>query len=782
MRQGGRVRGSVRNGGRERSNKHMDINTYTYNLLLAFLDAFHRAMVASLKAAHGEAWFKTGIRNHLPKEYFGRVEEMLSSPMRVVDMGREDDELYGVEHIWSIVDGNWRLFEKSFGNKNRTQVYLGEITELRHNLAHRRTRHLVQRADLIRFCQNANKLLRSVKAEEATLFEDACNTLAQGGTPWGTPIGGYLPPHDEIYDEFIGRPTELQRLGSWFMGDMKPIVVWGYGGAGKSALAFKFAKEMQESALRDYQAVIWLTAKRSEFMAGSARERTPDFSDTKSFCDGVWMALYGDVPTENNDAAGLIKELDNTPCLIVVDDLDTLLDDVDTVDFLLHDLRASKKSKVLYTSRHQIPGLNYIEIQGFKGDELNDFIRARAAEYRVDSDQCINRAEAIHSVTGGYPLFVDDLIRYSMLVGIDKAVADWIHRKGDAAREYALRRQLEHLIGVSGDVLMAVAVSNRPLSLVEVGQVAGITDEDAEQGIKDLIKWRLLHTTTTEDSIPAFSMNANTRRLTMGTFKDHPRLQGRKASFNALTGERIPATKRKAIAVAIAEANRILKLDGIASAADNLRSRMTGELSDAPDLHGVLGWIYSQADEYVEIAREHFTTADHLGTRKVDPYYHWAQMEQRIADRRVGAESTRGVLYLWQAATRVVEKGLERCGNVDILCQKAGYFKSREAEIYSQLNEYVAAQGAYQIAIEWYEKALGSPSQSDRKMPRYLPYRGLVWAHFGLGDMDGLIEWLNAWRNVAGGDPNFRQEVNQVQWKFPDIAHRIPWIRMDGYE
>ena len=229
----------------------MDINTYASASLLDFLDAFHKQLCTRLLNEYGANWPEVGIYKHLDKKYFDRVLEMLQSPMRVVDMQRDPDELYGIEHLPNIIDGNWPIFKDVFGERHddrqRVAVYLREIAELRNNLAHRRNHHLVRLDDLIRFAQNARTLLQALSAPEADHFAGIADSLVQGGTPWGTPLAGQLPPHDEIYDEFVGRPAQLRALGDWFMGDAKPIVIWGYGGAGKSALAFKFAREIQEA-------------------------------------------------------------------------------------------------------------------------------------------------------------------------------------------------------------------------------------------------------------------------------------------------------------------------------------------------------------------------------------------------------------------------------------------------------------------------------------------------------------------------------------------------------
>jgi len=102
-------------------------------------------------------------------------------------------------------------------------------------------------------------------------------------------------------------------------------------------------------------------------------------------------------------------------------------------------------SKVIYTSRQHYPALRSLEIPAFSGNELAEFIQLRASDFGLDVDFCLARQQGIEGVTGGYPLFVNDLLRYAMVDGLLPALEAWSQRKGDAAREYALRRQLEGL-------------------------------------------------------------------------------------------------------------------------------------------------------------------------------------------------------------------------------------------------------------------------------------------------------------------------------------------------
>lgn len=124
--------------------------------------------------------------------------------MRVVDMGKTDEDLYGVEHLADIVKGNWDVFGDRLASRPRAEVYLGEIAELRHNVSHRRRRHILQRAELLRFVQNARMLLEALASPGASRFAAVVDSLDVGATPWGTPLSSALPPHDEIVQEFVG--------------------------------------------------------------------------------------------------------------------------------------------------------------------------------------------------------------------------------------------------------------------------------------------------------------------------------------------------------------------------------------------------------------------------------------------------------------------------------------------------------------------------------------------------------------------------------------------------
>ena len=209
---------------------------------------------------------------------------------------------------------------------------------------------------------------------------------------------------------------------------------------------------------------------------------------------------------------------------------------------------------------------------------------------------------------------------------------DWSQKKGDLAREYALRRQVEHLGHGCGDVLLALSAANRALVPEEISNIAGLTDQDSEAGLRALLGWRMVNQVREDDSAsPAYRMNNNTSRLVQQTFRQDNRLKTYSAAFKALTGERVPEAKKRAIGHIIAETKKSVFNEQFEYAEGSLKASMTGELTDSPDLYGILGWLYTKwsIQEHGASARTAFEQSHRLGSQKIDPYFHWFTMEKK---------------------------------------------------------------------------------------------------------------------------------------------------------
>ena len=752
----------------ETNMRHMaDINSYANDLLIEFLDAMHDRLRQHLSDQLYEAWFTDGVQPHLNSSALERTRHMLDSPMAIVDMDKADDELYGVEHLSSIVLGNWRIFEDFFGDRNRTQVYLSEIAELRHNVSHRRQRHMLSRGELVRFVRNAELFLSALSSQLSTKFDSIATSLEEGDAPWGNELLGSLPPAADIVPDFVGREEKLRALSTWLTAaDARQLVIWGYGGSGKSSLAYHFARAVRYGAPSNLQAVVWLSAKKREYIEGGTYDRDADFDSVEVFGRALWTALYDDTPTaEQGSRAGVVAELSDTPSLVIIDDLDSVLDDEDLAHFLLYELTRSK-SRIVYTTRQRVPGLQTIDIEGFDEHELLKFLNSRARYYGLDVNLCIQRSAAIHSVTDGFPLFVDDLLRHSMFGGLEDAIGNWSQRKGDAAREYALRRQLSSLGEAPRRALIGVGVANRPVTTLELSNISGFTDDDIGHAIAELLDWRLINRLEADATgRPTFSCNRNTQRLVQKTYGREPVFQSYQASFRSLTGHAPSPALRKAVATSVNTTRALVQRSDLEGAEQYLRSAMTGELKNNSDLWGVLGWVLcrKRAGQSISKARDAFRKSHELGSTKEDTYFHWAGMERDIGEELVNRATDQDLLKQWRAAAYVAELGIDRCSETPYLCQMAAYLKTREAKTLEHLNEFTSAQNCFRQGAEWARRAIAAPNPSTREVNQSQIFRTLVVALEGAGEPEQTMEALRQWETSVGSeDPDLRPEQGRL--------------------
>lgn len=325
------------------------------------------------------------------------------------------------------------------------------------------------------------------------------------------------------------------------------------------------------------------------------------------------------------------------------------------------------------------------------------------------------------------------------------------------------------------DVLLAVSVATRPLRIVEIGAIIGITDEDVEIAIRDLLRWKLVNrVTTAEDTSPSYSLNSNTRRLVQKTYSADARVVGYGTAFRSLSGERVPEAKSAAIGRIIKQASELVFRGQIENAAEQVKSMMTEELSDSPDLYGTLGWIYSRdTSTYAAAASEAFLQAHRLGTKKEDTYYHWASMEKEIAESITFQESDEVVVGQWQACAKAAEAGVSRAGRSDALCYLIGYAKSREAKCLQRLNRFVPSQSAFGQAKEWFSHALNAPRSTVHSIWRGSIYRGLVISLDGIGSVDELARAMREWKATCSEDYYYGVERQRVLKFRPDLVGHI---------
>ena len=106
---------------------------------------------------------------------------------------------------------------------------------------------------------------------------------------------------------FHGRQSELQTLQTWILEDCRTIAILGLGGMGKTALSVKLAQQVQSQF--DY--VIWRSLQQAPHLTTLINEILP--------------ILVGSTGTTDSSIAALMKELHSKRCLLVLDNIESIL-------------------------------------------------------------------------------------------------------------------------------------------------------------------------------------------------------------------------------------------------------------------------------------------------------------------------------------------------------------------------------------------------------------------------------------------------------------------------
>ena len=539
-------------------------------------------------------------------------------------------------------------------------------------------------------------------------------------------------------------------------------MVWGDGGAGKSAVAYEFATRIRDMSPDDYLVAGWVSAKSEEFREGQSRVIRPDFTTIPSAIASLLGTLY---PWELDDARGdeaknqasLLRNIDEMPALVVIDDIDTILENAALVEFLTYGL-TKNKSKFLFTSRTKLHTLQGTEVCGFSGDELAEFLASRCVMYEVPKEAALERMKHIESVTRGYPLYIDDLLRLASVMPLEQAIEEWGHRKGDAARSYALERQLARLGGATKDVVIAVCRAKSPVSLLELTNVVGMGEEDVIDAVRQLRESFLVSSATGEDAVPRFEMNNNTRRLVESTFRKDPTYREIGAAFAAITGDIKSLIRTRTIGSSISRAAVYLRQGEGEQAIEVLDGALDQSPND-PDLLGAKGWIYkSMKPPKLELARQSFDRAYQLGASKLDTYWHWAMMETDEV--------------MWPEAIAAAEKGLEKVGNHADLLFLAGHARSRLAKRLQSEFQHARALTEASKAHALLVDAIGALKESGGTTPLGRSYRATVLNLEMLEKWDEVAHYLTKWRQDAA-EAIQESEAERLSYNYPQVRQAL---------
>lgn len=238
------------------------------------------------------------VDNAIKPVYLNKVQELV---LRQTLEGKTYSEIassycYDSEYIKSVGCELWQLLSKSFGeqvNKSNFQQFIRRYVTSSSYVKAKRVPILVQAAPAKKL--NRAEMLNSLEQENQI----------QRHQDWGT---------SPDVSTFQGRAEELAQLVLWSNNDRcRLAIIYGLIGCGKTALAAKFAEQVQQQ----FDCVIWRSLRNAPPVEEILDTLVRFFSNDK----------VAELPSTLNEKNSLLLHyLRQNRCLIILDDLQSVLD------------------------------------------------------------------------------------------------------------------------------------------------------------------------------------------------------------------------------------------------------------------------------------------------------------------------------------------------------------------------------------------------------------------------------------------------------------------------
>jgi NB-ARC domain len=582
-----------------------------------------------------------------------------------------------VDHLYTIlVPLQWRGAQEA-ASKRALHLWIQEVKAARDPEAHPGDLD-VEVMDAIRAVDTAQRVLRrlgTASGNEALarilqeLFDRAVRPVEVGSV---APLDDSLPAAATVVEDFVGRNDELKQLRAWLRHPrQKRWMLVGYGGKGKTAIAYKFSREILEAAPPGLCAVFWLSAKTRQYKVDSIVDvATPDFV-TLSECLDKILIDYGHHEALNlslQDRQDEVMELlDTMPCLLVVDDLDSVeMENEDVIEFLTLEA-ARTRSKILFTSRRPFVGMgrSQTQIEGLPDEQALDFVHRRWAHTGLnDSKLEPMHRRRITEVCEGSPLFMGDLIRLCATItqkqnlSIEKIIDDWVGQEGDEVRSYALQREMDLLTTTARRILETIAIASRPMTLIEIGNVCGYREDVVAAGVEELRQLYLLSAPALDEETPRFKADGNLAILVRSDLRGSPREQKITNALAAIDGRDVGEAQTVRVRDLARQARLLLNANRLIDAEQLLQTGLV-ECPENPNLLSMLGFCYAAWNPRRNAdARAQFVRAAQLGSVDRGMFLAWSRIEGQLGN--------------WEAAAKAAEMGLKNKPRDPMLLGAAG--------------------------------------------------------------------------------------------------------------
>jgi len=451
-------------------------------------------------------------------------------------------------HLKEIVTykQNYKSCKPFFGSLNMSKFihYMDEVYKIRNIVSHNKSKFSLTHFDIL--IDYVSELSRGV---EALTVKEFINSQEYRGPISRIQEKCYsdvervnicnLPPADfETDGGFVGREEDRKRLISLLNNDLdRVITVTGTGGVGKTALALKVAKEVNNDSNSHFTAIIWFSAKETILTPHGIEPIVPEIKGFEGFINQTLSLLRPDDREyfasldSVHDLAKLLKGyLSANPVLLIIDNVETVIEDFSLVQFIKD---VPRKSKVLITSRR---GLGEVErrysIDALKKQEAIRLFRLVSREKRII--HCLTleetQVERLVNQVQRYPLSIKWALGKAALDGdIEKAFQMPLSGTSDIAK-FSFENIFAMLSEKARKCLYVIALlpEDDPPTGRILRYVVDLETETFEKAISQLIltSFIMTHTKTTGNIVKSvYSILSITRGYIHEKLRNHPLLR-----------------------------------------------------------------------------------------------------------------------------------------------------------------------------------------------------------------------------------------------------------------
>lgn len=340
------------------------------------------------------------------------------------------------------------------------------------------------------FMRSGEECRRATTSSDISLlFNRERIGLAAASTD-STFIENNLPAKDPNLIEFVGRDEQLDDLWRWFVDRYTAVkLLSGSGGVGKTSIAWTFCDAVARTPPAGLEKVVWLTAKKRTYAAllGSYVEIAhTHFTDLPS----LLLAMLGELgvgekqlpeePSREDLIEECISAIRTWPCLLVVDDIDSLpkedqYDVFRTISTIFDRVTATgvTRARALLTARLNLgaaPG-QLMQVSGLPLKDFEEYVvaAAKAVNAPLPSGAALAAdLKKLHDASNGSPLFAAAILRLvAKAEPLSRAIKQYRGADGEEVRRFAFERELDSLSDTQLRVLFA-AVHLRDCSIASL--------------------------------------------------------------------------------------------------------------------------------------------------------------------------------------------------------------------------------------------------------------------------------------------------------------------------